>query len=72
MTYEDSLRNLRRAIDAVFKRYKWLVNTLNYASKKYYTDDDPIMADEEYDRLYRECKMIEEIIFNEKDTKPRK
>ncbi|ADD69068.1 DNA ligase, NAD-dependent [Denitrovibrio acetiphilus DSM 12809] len=39
--------------------YRELVDKLNYYSKKYYVEDDPVVADAEYDKLYNELLRIE-------------
>lgn len=39
--------------------YRELVEKLNYYSKKYYVDDDPVVTDAEYDKLYNELLKIE-------------
>lgn len=41
------------------ERIKELVELLNRASDAYYTDDNPIMSDKEYDKLYDELEMLE-------------
>ncbi|MCL2564347.1 MAG: NAD-dependent DNA ligase LigA [Defluviitaleaceae bacterium] len=41
------------------KRMEWLVNTLNKASKAYYIDNNEIMSNLEYDRLYDELTALE-------------
>ena len=41
------------------KRIKELTNTLNSASKVYYVQDDEMMSDFEYDRLYDELVSLE-------------
>ena len=40
-------------------RYRELVDTLNRWAKAYYVDDNPLVPDSEYDRLYRELEQIE-------------
>jgi len=40
-------------------QYKELVNLLNLYSRKYYTEDDPLVSDAEYDRLYNELVRME-------------
>ncbi|MCR5485274.1 MAG: NAD-dependent DNA ligase LigA [Clostridiales bacterium] len=40
-------------------RAKELRDTLNYYSKKYYVDDDPVVEDDVYDKLQRELADIE-------------
>ena len=42
------------------ERMKWLVDTLNSASKAYYAQDAEIMSDLQYDRLYDELTALEE------------
>ena len=42
------------------KRMKELIEKLNYASKMYYQDSNPIMTDYEYDQLYDELVKLEE------------
>ncbi len=39
--------------------YKELVEKLNYYSKRYYIEDDPVVSDAEYDRLYSELLKME-------------
>ena len=41
-------------------RMKELIEKLNYASKMYYQDSNPIMTDYEYDKLYDELVKLEE------------
>jgi len=41
------------------KRYRELVDKLNYYSRKYYAEDDPAVTDAEYDKLYNELLEIE-------------
>ena len=40
--------------------YKDLVALLNRYAKAYYVDDDPIVTDSEYDRLYRQLEIMEQ------------
>ncbi|WP_415238287.1 DNA ligase LigA-related protein, partial [Seleniivibrio woodruffii] len=40
-------------------QYKELVNLLNLYSRKYYTEDSPVVSDAEYDRLYNELVRME-------------
>ena len=42
------------------KRAAELRDLLNYYSRKYYVDDDPVVEDSEYDRLQRELLSIEQ------------
>ncbi len=42
------------------KRAAELRDLLNYYSRKYYVDDDPVVEDSEYDRMQRELLSIEE------------
>ena len=44
---------------ATLEEYRTLVDTLNRYSKAYYVDDNPLVTDAEYDRLYRELELIE-------------
>ena len=44
---------------ATLEEYRTLVDTLNRYSKAYYVDDNPLVPDAEYDRLYRELELIE-------------
>ncbi len=41
------------------KEYEKLVEELNEHARKYYIDDNPIISDEEYDKLYRKLLEIE-------------
>ncbi|MBO4899458.1 MAG: NAD-dependent DNA ligase LigA [Lachnospiraceae bacterium] len=47
------------ATDSQKKRIRELVTTLNCASEKYYAQDDEIMSNFEYDRLYDELVSLE-------------
>ncbi len=40
-------------------RIKELVELLNKASDAYYVNDNPIMSDKEYDKLYDELEVLE-------------
>ena len=55
------------------KEYHKLVDTLNAYSKAYYVDDNPVVPDAEYDRLYRQLELIEQsnpdIIADDSPTK---
>lgn len=42
------------------KRIEELKKELNFHSKKYYVDDDPLISDFEYDKLLRELENLEE------------
>lgn len=42
-----------------FERYQELIETLNRWSKAYYVDDEPLVPDAEYDRLYQELEALE-------------
>lgn len=59
--------------DALEKEYRKLVDTLNSYSKAYYVDDNPVVPDAEYDRLYRQLELIEQsnpnIIADDSPTK---
>ena len=46
-------------MDKKIARMKELIETLNYASKMYYQNSDPIMSDYEYDKLYDELVLLE-------------
>lgn len=59
--------------DELEKEYRKLVDTLNSYSKAYYVDDNPVVPDAEYDRLYRQLELIEQsnpaIIADDSPTK---
>ena len=59
--------------DELEKEYRKLVDTLNSYSKAYYVDDNPVVPDSEYDRLYRQLELIEQsnpaIIADDSPTK---
>lgn len=59
--------------DELEKEYRKLVDTLNSYSKAYYVDDNPVVPDAEYDRLYRQLELIEQsnpaIISDDSPTK---
>ena len=40
--------------------YKDLVALLNRYAKAYYVDDEPLVTDSEYDRLYRQLEIMEQ------------
>ena len=44
----------------LIESYNTLVDTLNSYAKAYYVDDDPLVPDAEYDRLYNELLVIEQ------------
>ncbi|TAL24735.1 MAG: NAD-dependent DNA ligase LigA, partial [Nitrospirae bacterium] len=46
--------------EEVKKKIEKLVKDLNYHSYRYYVFDSPVISDEEYDRLYRQLKELEE------------
>lgn len=60
-------------LDELEKEYRKLVDTLNSYSKAYYVDDNPVVPDAEYDRLYRQLELIEQsnpnIIADDSPTK---
>lgn len=60
-------------LDEPEKEYRKLVDTLNSYSKAYYVDDNPVVPDAEYDRLYRQLELIEQsnpnIIADDSPTK---
>lgn len=45
--------------DLSYEHYRELVELLNRYARAYYVDDNPIVPDSEYDRLYRELEGIE-------------
>ncbi|MGN1281918.1 MAG: NAD-dependent DNA ligase LigA, partial [Succinivibrio sp.] len=45
--------------DLARQEYRNLVDTLNRYAKAYYVDDDPLVPDSEYDRLYRQLELLE-------------
>ena len=49
----------RRMQSEKTERIKYLVETLNRASKAYYAEDREIMSNREYDALYDELKALE-------------
>jgi len=66
--FRATLIRLRKAKKAIEKEYVDLCNICNYASKKYHADNDPVMADCEYDYLFKKLRYIEEIYINGKDN----
>lgn len=60
-------------LDELEKEYRKLVDTLNSYSKAYYVDDNPVVPDAEYDRVYRQLELIEQsnpnIIADDSPTK---
>ena len=42
------------------EQYRKLIDTLNRYAKAYYVDDEPLVPDAEYDRLYRELELLEQ------------
>lgn len=59
--------------EELLTEYRRLVDTLNSYSKAYYVDDNPVVPDAEYDRLYRQLELIEQsnpsIIADDSPTK---
>ena len=43
-----------------FEQYRSLIDTLNRYSVAYYVNDNPLVPDAEYDRLYRQLELIEQ------------
>ena len=54
---EDAPEN--QGPDLSYEHYRELVETLNRYSRAYYTEDNPIVPDAQYDRLYHELVDIE-------------
>ena len=58
---------------ALRKKYKLLIQKINYHNKMYHTHDRPEITDVEYDRLYSELKDLEDLhpslILKESPTK---
>lgn len=54
---EDAPEN--QGLDLSYEHYRELVETLNRYSRAYYTEDNPIVPDAQYDRLYHELVDIE-------------
>ena len=48
-----------QGLDLSYEHYRELVETLNRYSRAYYTEDNPIVPDAKYDRLYHELVDIE-------------
>src|SRR3972149_2546753 len=46
--------------EKIEKEIKQLVKDINYHNYRYYVLDSPVISDEEYDRLYRRLKELEE------------
>ena len=44
----------------LLESYNTLVDTLNSYAKAYYVDDEPLVPDAEYDRLYNELLVLEQ------------
>lgn len=53
------ITNKEIAGGSAYATYKELIKQAKAANKAYYDDDDPIMADEEYDALMRDIKVLE-------------
>lgn len=51
---------MKKISENIKKDIKTLVEKLNYHCHRYYVLDDPEITDEEYDRLYRQLKELEE------------
>ena len=45
--------------DMTEQEHKKNIKLLNRWAKAYYTEDDPLVSDEEYDKLYREVEAFE-------------
>lgn len=48
------------ATDAAIEQIEPLREVINYADRKYYVQDDPVLADVEYDTLFKKLKKLEE------------
>lgn len=60
-------------LDLSYEHYRELVDTLNRYAIAYYTYDNPIVPDSEYDRLYRELEQIEAAsTFKDQDAPTRR
>lgn len=56
-----------------YEHYRHLVETLNRYARAYYTEDEPLVPDAEYDRLYRELEEIElTTAFRDEDAPTRR
>ena len=55
----EEIKKTYRAQDLSREHYRELVDTLNRYSRAYYIEDNPLVPDDEYDRLYRELQDIE-------------
>ena len=59
--------------DLSYEHYRELVATLNRYAHAYYVEDDPLVPDSEYDRLYRELEAIEQhTTFKDADAPTRR
>ena len=56
--YKDA-KDLLKA-EATDKHIEQLRNIINYADWKYYVQSEPVLADEEYDKLFKKLKALEE------------
>jgi DNA ligase (NAD+) len=56
--YEDAKALLKA--DATDKHIEQLRNVINYADWKYYVQSEPVLADEEYDKLFKKLRAVEE------------
>lgn len=62
-----------QGLDLSYEHYRELVETLNRYSRAYYTEDNPIVPDAQYDRLYHELVDIEsQTDFRDADAPPRR
>jgi DNA ligase (NAD+) len=56
--YEDAKALLKA--DVTDKHIEQLRNVINYADWKYYVQSEPVLADEEYDKLFKKLRALEE------------
>lgn len=61
MSFIDTLElSLNQSAEANYEHYRQLVSLLNHYAHAYYVEDDPIVPDAEYDRLYQQLQALEE------------
>jgi DNA ligase (NAD+) len=46
--------------DSVIERMRRLIEEIEYHNRRYYTEDNPVISDQEYDRLYDELVRLEQ------------
>jgi DNA ligase (NAD+) len=58
--YDQAKNLLQHTADNIETEIQQLRDVINYADWKYYVQSEPVLADEEYDKLFKKLKRLEE------------